>query len=437
MSPGLMGLVSVIVLLAVMALDVPIGVAMAAVGFAGYALLVSPEAAYQVLAKDVYFTLDSYTMGMLVMFVLMGYLAFHSGIGAQLYEFAHKTLGFLPGGVAMANQVAGALFGAVCGSASATCATIGSIALPEMRKFKYADSLSTASVAAGGTLAILIPPSVIFVLYGLATEQSIGALFMAGIFPGVLLMLLYMVAVYVTVKRSPELAPPKPEERPRFAEVLRAAGGGLIETMLVFFLTLGGLFAGWFTPTEAGAVGAAGLLCVGLFRRKLGWAEIGRALRDTTKTSALILFLIAGATVYGRLIAVSRLPYELAELMTSMAVPAFVVMGLIMFVHLVLGMFIDAMAMILLTIPIFYPVAVDALGYDPIWFGVVIVYVVALGVITPPVGMNVYVVAGVSDGVSLQTIFRGIWPFVIAIIVAIVLLMVFPQIATFLPNALN
>src|SRR5680860_1566405 len=229
MSPGLFGGLSVVVLLAVMALGVPIAVAMAAVGFVGFAILVTPEAAYQVLAKDIFSVFNSYTMGMLVMFVLMGYLAYHSGIGKQLYAFAHKTLGYLPGGVAMANHVAGGLFGAVCGSSTATCATIGSIALPEMRKFKYADSLSTASVAAAGTLAILIPPSVIFVLYGLATEQSISALFMAGIIPGIMLTALYMVAVYVSVKVWPHLAPPTPEERPKFGEIVHTLKGGLIE----------------------------------------------------------------------------------------------------------------------------------------------------------------------------------------------------------------
>jgi len=437
MSPGLLGGISVFVLLAIMALGVPIALAMAVVGFAGYAILVTPEAAYQVLAKDIFSVFNSYTMGMLVMFVLMGYLAYHSGIGAQLYAFAHKTLGYLPGGVAMANQVAGGLFGAVCGSSTATCATIGSIALPEMRKFKYADSLSTASVAAAGTLAILIPPSVIFVLYGLATEQSISALFMAGIIPGIMLTVLYMVAVYVSVKVWPHLAPPTPEEPPRFGEIVHTLRGGLIETMLIFALSLGGLFAGWFTPTEAGAVGASGVFLVGVLERRLGLKEIRAALSDTTKTSAMILFLLAGATIYGRLVAVSRLPFELADFLTSLAVPAFIIMGLILLIHLVLGMFIDAMAMILLTIPIFYPLAVDTLGYDPIWFGVMIVYVVAMGVITPPVGINVYVVHGVAEGVSVQRIFSGIWPFLIAIIIASALLMIFPEIATFLPNAVG
>src|SRR5660397_234392 len=369
MSPGLFGGLSVVVLLAVMALGVPIAVAMAAVGFAGFAILVTPEAAYQVLAKDIFSVFNSYTMGMLVMFVLMGYLAYHSGIGKQLYAFAHKTLGYLPGGVAM--------------------------------------------------------------------EQSISALFMAGIIPGIMLTALYMVAVYVSVKVWPHLAPPTPEERPKFGEIVHTLKGGLIETMLIFALSLGGLFAGWFTPTEAGAVGASGVFLIGVLERRLGLKEIRAALSDTTKTSAMILFLLAGATIYGRLVAVSRLPFELAEFLTSLAVPAFVIMGLILLIHLVLGMFIDAMAMILLTIPIFYPLAVDTLGYDPIWFGVMIVYVAAMGVITPPVGINVYVVHGVAEGVSVQRIFSGIWPFLIAIVIASALLMIFPEIATFLPNAVE
>src|SRR5680860_1450404 len=294
-----------------------------------------------------------------------------------------------------------------------------SVASPYRTKITLG-GISMASVAAAGTLAILIPPSVIFVLYGLATEQSISALFMAGIIPGIMLTALYMVAVYVSVKVWPHLAPPTPEERPKFGEIVHTLKGGLIETMLIFALSLGGLFAGWFTPTEAGAVGASGVFLIGVLERRLGLKEIRAALSDTTKTSAMILFLLAGATIYGRLVAVSRLPFELAEFLTSLAVPAFVIMGLI-----------------LLTIPIFYPLAVDTLGYDPIWFGVMIVYVAAMGVITPPVGINVYVVHGVAEGVSVQRIFSGIWPFLIAIVIASALLMIFPEIATFLPNAVE
>src|SRR5665811_562407 len=229
MSPTLIGVISVVVLLGLMALEVPIAVAMAAVGFVGFAVVVSPQAAYNVVAKDIFNTFNSYTMSMLVMFILMGYFAFHAGIGAQLYQFAHKTMGYVPGGVAMANEVACALFGAVCGSSTATAATMGSIALPEMRKLKYADSLSTASVAAGGTLAILIPPSVIFVLYGLATEQSVGTLFLAGILPGIMLTVLYMLAILITVLRHPELAP-RQEGRPHFKEGIHTLKGCLLYT---------------------------------------------------------------------------------------------------------------------------------------------------------------------------------------------------------------
>jgi len=432
-SPGTIGALSVVLVLVLMAFEVPIAAAMAIVGFIGFALVVNPDAAFAVVSKDIFNTFNSYTMSMLVMFILMGYFAFHAGIGSQLYQFAHKTMGYLPGGVAMANEVACALFGAVCGSSTATCATMGCIALPEMRKLKYADSLATASVAAGGTLAILIPPSVIFVLYGLSTEQSIGSLFLAGILPGIMLTVLFMLAILIVALRNPELAPRQPG-RPHLGEIVHSLRGGLIETLLIFALSLGGLFAGWFTPTEAGAVGAAGVFVVGVVERRLGYTEIRKALSDTTRTSAMILFLLAGATIFGRLIAVSRIPYELAQILTSLPVPSWVIMGLILLIHLILGMFIDAMAMILLTIPIFFPLAVNTLGYDPIWFGVMIVFVVAMGVITPPVGINVYVVEGVADGVRTPTIFKGIWPFLIAIIIGSILLMVFPQIATYLPT---
>ncbi|MFA4885711.1 MAG: TRAP transporter large permease [Desulfotomaculaceae bacterium] len=429
------GLIGILAFLALIALRMPIAIAMALAGFAGFSFMVSPQAALNMVAKEMYSNLSSYSLSVIPMFVWMGFLAYYSGIGTKLYIFAYKLIGHYPGGLAIATQVACAVFGAICGSNTATAATMGAIALPEMKKYKYDTSLATASVAAGGVLGVLIPPSVIFIVYGMATEQSVGKLFMAGILPGILLMLLYIAAIYILTLRNPSLGPAGPKSNWR--ERIDAMRGGLGEVLFVFVLSIGGLFAGWFTPTEAGAVGAAGVLGVSLVERRLSWEGFKKSLVDTTRTSAMIMFMVAGAVMFGRFMAVSRVPFELANWAGALALPSFAIMAIIIFIYLVLGCLIDALALVLLTIPIFYPVAVTTLGYDPIWFGVIIVMVVAMGVITPPVGMNVYIIKGIVPDVPLEVIFKGVWPFLIAILVCIAMLMVFPQIATFLPGLLS
>lgn len=428
MSSLLVGLIGIAVFFFLLILRMPIAYGMALVGFVGFTCLASPEAAFRVVAKDIFHTFSSYSLSVIPMFVWMGFLAFYSGIGSRLFGFAYKLVGHLPGGLAIATQAACALFGAVCGSNTATAATIGAISLPEMKKYHYDASLSTASVAAGGALGVLIPPSVIFIVYGIATEQSIGKLFMAGIIPGILLMLLYMGTIFVLTSRHPELGPPGPKSS--WKERIEALKGGLWEVIAIFSLSLGGLFAGWFTPTEAGAVGAGSILVLTILEKQLSWESFTKTLSDTTRTTAMIMFLVAGAVIFGRFMAVSRIPFLLASWAGSLALPPFAVMAIILGIYLLLGCFIDALALVLLTIPIFYPVAVTTLGYDPIWFGVVIVLVVAMGVITPPVGMNVYIIKGVAGDIPLETIFKGIWPFLAAIIICLVLLMAFPQIVT-------
>jgi tripartite ATP-independent transporter DctM subunit len=434
MSPELIGLIGVICFLVLLALKVPVAISMLSVGLVGFMVMKGVNAALSMAVSDVYTTFSSYSLSVIPMFVWMGFIAYYSGVGERLYKFAYRFIGHLPGGLAIATQAACAMFGAICGSNTATAATISAIALPEMRKYRYDDSLSTASVAAGGALGILIPPSVIFIVYGIATEQSIQKLFISGILPGILLMLLYMTAIYIAVKRNPELAPsgPKFSWKERFSSL----ENGLLEVFLTFIVSLGGLFIGWFTPTQAGAIGAAAILVITALRRLITWDGFKKSLSDTVRTTTMIMFLVAGAVVFGRFIAISRLPFALANWATELNMPRFAVMGIIILIFLILGCFIDALAMILLTIPIFYPVAVDVLGYDPIWFGVVIVLVVAMGVITPPVGMNVFVVKGVVKDVSTETIFKGIWPFLIALIICIALLIIFPQIVTFLPGLL-
>lgn len=435
MSVLLIGLIGIACFFGLIMLRMPIAYAMALVGFVGFSYLTSVPASLDMVAKEVYNTFTSYSLSVIAMFVWMGFLAYYSGIGTSLYVFAYKMMGHLPGGLAIATQAACAVFGAICGSNTATAATMAAIALPEMNKYKYDKSLSTASIAAGGVLGVMIPPSVIFILYGMATEQSVGALFMAGIIPGVLLMSLNMGMIYWLTSRNPSLGPVG--RRSSWGERISALRGGLGEALAVFILSIGGLFAGWFTPTEAGAVGAGGVLLIGLLEKRLGWEKLKRSLMDTTRTTAMIMLMLAGAVIFGRFMAVSRVPFELANWVGSLPWPPFAIMGMILLIYLILGCFIDALALILLTIPIFFPVVVDTLGYDPIWFGVVVVLVVAMGVITPPVGMNVYIIKGVAPDIPLETIFKGIWPFLGTIIICLILLMIFPGIATFLPELLG
>lgn len=435
MSPTMVGLAGVALFFLLLILRMPIAYAMTLSGFLGFGYLVSPEAAFRVVSKDLYTTFSSYSLSVIPMFIFMGFLAFYSGIGTRLFTFAYRLMGHYPGGLAIATQATCALFGAVCGSNTATAATIGAIAIPEMKKYRYADTLSTACVAAGGALGVLFPPSVIFIVYGMATEQSIGKLFMAGILPGFVLMFLYMATIFLLAWRNPQLGPTGPKFS--WSQRIAALKGGIWEVCVVFSLSLGGLFAGWFTPTEAGAVGAGGVFFLTLFQGKLRWEGLKRALADSTRTTAMIMLLVAGAVVFGRFMAVSRIPFELATWAGGLPLPPFVVMALILLIYLVLGFFIDALALVLLTIPIFYPVVVVVLGYDPIWFGVIMVMVVAMGVITPPVGMNVYIVKGIAPDVPLETIFRGTWPFLAALIICIALLMAFPGLATMLPSLIR
>lgn len=435
MSVFSVGLIGIVLFFGLVMLRTPIAYAMALVGFVGFSYLTSMPASLDMVAKELYNTFTSYSLSVIVMFVWMGFLAYYSGIGTSLYVFAYKMVGHLPGGLAIATQAACAVFGAICGSNTATAATMAAIALPEMDKYKYDKSLSTASIAAGGVLGVLIPPSVIFILYGTATEQSVGTLFMAGIIPGILLMLLNMVMIYFLTSRDPSLGPAGAKSSWR--ERISSLRGGLWEALAIFILSIGGLFAGWFTPTEAGAVGAAGVLIISLLEKRISWENLKRSLVDTTRTSAMIMFMLAGAVMFGRFMAISRVPFELANWVGTLPLPAFAIMGMILFIYLILGCFIDALALVLLTIPIFFPVVVDTLGYDPIWFGVIVVLVVAMGVITPPVGMNVYVIKGVAPEVPLETIFKGVWPFLVTIVICLILLMIFPGIATYLPQLLS
>ena len=432
MTPILAGVLGLIAFLVLMALRMPVAYAMALVGFVGFGYLTSYSAAYDMVVKEVNSTFSSYSFSVISMFVWMGFIAFHSGIGTKLYVFAYKLIGHWPGGLAVATQFACAIFGAVCGSNTATAATMGAIALPEMKKYNYEPSLATASVAAGGVMGALIPPSVLFLVYAMQTEQSVGKLFVAGVIPGIILTVLFILAIWILARRNPDLGPAGPVYS--WSERWQSLWQGVGEIAVVFIFSMGGLFLGWFTPTEAGAIGAFGVLAAALVGRNLTWKGFVNSLLDATRTTAMIMLLIAGSMVFGRFIAISRIPFELAGWTGDLNFHPFVIMLLIYVVYFIIGLFMDAMALMLLTIPIFYPIAVDLLGFDPIWFGVIVVLCAVMGVITPPVGMNVYIIKGIAEDVPLEVIFRGIIPFLLAIVFCLILLLIFPQIVLYLPG---
>jgi len=433
MNPTTVGLIGLGVLIIVLFSRMPVGFVMASVGFVGFTYLVSFDAGTRLLAQDFFATFGSYNLTVVPLFIFMGQIAFHAGINRRLYDSAYKFLGHFPGGLAMATIGACAGFAAICGSTNATAATMATIALPEMKRYKYSPELATGSVAAGGSLGILIPPSVIFIVYGIMTEQSIGELFAAGILPGILLATLFIATIYIHVRLKPELGPPGPKTS--FREKVRSLLG-VIEMLLIFVLVMGGLFKGFFTPTEAGAAGAFITLMVAVGRRQIRWRQFWAAVLESVQIACMIMVIVAGATLFGHFLAVTRIPYLLAAWVAGLPLPAWAVMGVIVFIYLIGGCFMDALGMILLTIPIFYPVAVE-LGYDPIWFGVIIVLITEMGVITPPVGVNVYVVSGVAKDVPLEVIFKGIFPLLGALIVCNIILIMFPQIALFLPNLMR
>jgi C4-dicarboxylate transporter DctM subunit len=430
MSPNTIAIIGVILLVLLFLTRMPVAFVMALIGFLGFAYMISLDAALSILGKDFWVMFSSYSLTVVPMFVFMGTLAFYSGIGGRLYKAAHKFLGQLPGGLAIATCYACAAFGACCGSTTAGAAAMGKVILPEMKKYHYDPSLATACVASAGSLAILIPPSTILIIYGIMTEESIGKLFAAGILPGILLASLFALTVYIICRRNPNLGPPgvKAPWKERVASLT-----GVVEMLILFALVMGGLFAGWFTPTEAGAGGAAGALMIALARRMITWRGFIDSLVETTRITTMVFVIVTGATIFGHFMAVTRVPFELSEWIGGLAISRYVIMGAIIIGYLIAGCFMDSLAMITLTVPVLYPVILK-LGFSPIWFGVIIVLVGEMGVITPPVGINVYVIKGVALDVPLETIFRGIFPFLAAIIVCTILLIAFPQIALFLPS---
>jgi len=430
MNPVTIGIIGIAVLLLFFLLGMPVAFSMAFVGFVGFAYLAGLFPALSLLAQDIFGEFSSYPLSVIPMFILMGTFAFASGISKRLYETTYAWMGHRRGGLTIATVLACAGFAAICGSTAATAATMGKISLPEMKKYGYDDKLATGTVAAAGTLGILIPPSTILIVYGILTEESIGKLFIAGILPGLLLSLAFVATVVFLCLRNPALGPPGTRVgwKKRFT-----ATAGIVEAMILFLLTIGGLFLGWFSPTQAGAIGAGGALLIGLGRRQLTWRKFVEAAKEGLGTACMVIFIITGAVIFGHFLAITTIPFRLADAVAALPIPPMGVMAVIIFIYFIGGFFMDSMALVVVTIPIFFPVVMK-LGFDPIWFGVIIVLVAEMGVITPPVGVNVFVIKGIAPDIPLHIIFRGILPFLVALVIVTILLVLFPQIAMFLPS---
>ncbi len=438
MTASILGFVALLILVA---LQVPIAFAMGLVGAVGFALFIGFDAAMAMIATVTYETGLAYGLSVVPLFILMGNFVTRAGLSDELYAASNAFLGHRKGGLAMATVVACGGFSAVCGSSLATAATMAKVSMPSMRKFGYADSLATGAIAAGGTLGILIPPSVILVIYGIMAEQDIGKLFMAGVIPGLVGVLFYLGAVQLTIWRNPEAGPPG--ERVPWKQRLKALSG-VWGVILLFILVMGGIYGGVFTPTEAAGIGASGAFLFALLRGRLTWASLYDILIETVRTTAMIFGVLIGALMFSNFVNVADMPTLLTGWVTRFDLSPLTVVLLIMVVYVVLGCILESLSMILLTVPVFYPLVsgLDFGGMIPadmvlIWFGIVVVVVTEISLITPPVGLNVFVLKGVLPEVSTTTIFKGVTPFWIADVLRLTLLILVPMVSLYLPSMMD
>ena len=419
-----------VILFVLMLLRVPVGMAMGLVGISGYALIAGGGPALKLIGQTSMRTVTDYTFGVIPMFMLMGAFVSVSGVSRELFRAANACVGHLRGGLGMATVLACGGFAAICGSSVATAATFSTVAYPEMRRYGYPQSFSTGVIAAGGTLGAMLPPSTVLAVYAVITQQDIGKLFMAGVLPGLLAMSMYVLTIGAIVLVRPKMLPAGKAQPWRDRLV---ALKDVWPSLVLFAFVIGGLYGGLFTPTEAGGVGAGGAFVLGVLRRKLDRAGIRTALLQATRTAAAVFTVLIGALLFGYFLTITQTPQKLTAFLTGLGIGPYGVLALIMVMYLGLGCLMDAMAMIILTVPIIFPVIIH-LGFDPIWFGVIIVMTVELGLIHPPVGMNVFVIKSVVQDVTFTTIFKGVIPFVLTDILRLVILISFPIIALWLPG---
>ena len=433
MDTNVVALVGFLALFGLMLARVPVGMAMGLVGVTGFGYIVGSTPAIKMIGQTSMRTVTDFNFAVVPMFLLMGSFATTSGMSRELFRAANAFLGHRRGGLGIATIAACGGFAAICGSSVATAATFSRVAYPEMRRFKYPQSFSTGVIAAGGTLGIMIPPSTVFAVYGLITEQDVGKLFIAGVLPGLLAVAMYMITVTLIGHARPGFLPRG--ERTPWPERLSALKD-VWATLLLFVFVIGSIYGGLATATEAAGMGAAGAFIIGLARRRLSRADIRRSLLEATRTTAAVFTVLIGAVLFGYFLTVTQTPQKITALLTGLGLGPYGVLVLLMVFYLVLGCLMDALSMVILTIPIIFPV-ITSLGFDPIWFGVVIVMTVELGLIHPPVGMNIFVIKSVIEDVKISTIFYGVLPFIATDILRLIILIAFPAIALYLPSQMK
>ena len=433
MSETLIGFLGILALFFLMIARMPVGMALLVVGFGGIWVIDGQRAAVATMSSETYSSITAYSLSIIPLFVLMGNMAGKAGYSQRLYEAAYAWIGRLRGGLASSTVVGCAAFAAVSGSSVATAVTIGKVALPEMKRFGYADGLATGSVAAGGTLGILIPPSTGFVLYAILTEESIGKLFIAGILPGVILALMFVAVIFIVTTLRPSEGPSGPKTTGREKLVASLKSLPLIGVILV---SIGGIYLGVFTPVEAAGIGATLVTAMALATGAARVSALPGILIETVTMTAMLFMIVIGAHVFGPFLALTHIPATLASELHGFGLGPYGTLALILAGYIVLGMFFDGLAMLVVTMPVVFPI-ITGQGFDPIWFGVICVIVIEMGLITPPVGINVFVVKGVAKDVPMGTVFRGVAPFWLAMAVCLALLVLFPQIALFLPDTMK
>jgi C4-dicarboxylate transporter DctM subunit len=429
MNEVMVGLIGLAVVLVLFLTGIELGFAMALIGFLGFGYIVSFEAGLNLLAKDVFDVFSSYGFTVIPLFVLMGQVAFNAGIAKRLYDTSYKFIGHIPGGLAMATVAGATAFKAICGSSPATAATFASVAVPEMDRYNYDKKLSTGIVATVGTLGILIPPSVTLIVFGIITEQSIGKLFLAGIIPGLMVAFFFICIIYGWCRMNPNLGPRG--EKSTWKARLRSLPE-VLWIAIIFLLVIGGLMQGFFTPTEAGSVGTFAVLVLSVVKRDINFRGYIKSVAESLRTACMVLVLIAGSMVLGHFLAVTKIPMIAADWVTGLPLNRYLIMVVITLIYLVGGSFIDDLAFMVLATPIFYP-CIQKLGFDPIWFAMIIAITVMVGVVIPPVAINVFVVKNITK-VPFNVIYAGVYPFLLSLVFCAFLLFLFPQIATFLPN---
>jgi tripartite ATP-independent transporter DctM subunit len=429
MNEVVAGIIGLILVLALFFTGIELGFAMALVGFVGFSYIVSTKAALNLLAKDIFDVFSSYGFTVIPLFIFMGQIAFNAGIAKRLYDTAYKFVGHIPGGLAMATVGGATAFKAICGSSPATAATFASVAVPEMDRYGYSKKLSTGIVATVGTLGILMPPSVTLIVFGIITEQSIGKLFLAGLIPALIIALFFVLIIYGWCRINPALGPRG--QKTRWKERIVSLPD-VLWVGIIFLLVVGGLMKGFFTPTEAGSVGTFAVLLLALAKKDLSYKGFIKSAGESLRTACMVLMLIAGSTILGHFLAVTKIPMLAADWIIQLQFSPNLTMIIIALIYLLGGSFIDDLAFMILATPIFYPVIIK-LGFDPIWFGVIIGITVMIGVVIPPVAINVFVVKNITK-VPFGVIYKGVYPFLIGLVVCAFLLFLFPQIALYLPT---